>query len=281
MNTPKTGIVYHVVDLRTGCVIKVGSTTRSLRQRFIQTDYKKRYANHFLKEARRIESSNFDEYNSNDPYCSFLWHLAAIEHLEMLKQDTFRKSSLSNQYSPLDQKSSGFSGAIGGKIGGLISGRRAVENGQLAAARNCPQAISARRNLYDSGHMKWMRELPQTKIAQSLNGRIIGGKNRDSGQIQKLGRKNKGRLDLIEAGKALGRKAVESGHLDRIRESGSRAAGKIAVRTGQIKNLGIVQGKKNAESGHLKNIALLGAHTRCHLNRGILSDRCVFCQGDA
>ncbi len=128
-----------------------------------------------------------------------------------------------------------------------------------------------------SGHMERMRNLPQTKKAQKenghamglINGPATGRKNAESGHMSRLGK---------AWGSINGIKNAESGLLDRVRLAGSTAAGKIAKESGQIAMLGCQQGRKNAESGHLSKIALLGAHTRCHLNRGIVSPRCSLCQ---
>src|ERR1700733_3072673 len=133
MNTLVVGRIYHVVDKATGEVIKVGSTIRRLDQRFNQTDYKRKYPNHFLKEFKVIQSSDVDWYDPKDPYCPFLWHLVASEHIEMVKANTFRGGPLSNQFSPLDQKSSSkFGVSHFGSIGGKIGGRIHVASGHLA-----------------------------------------------------------------------------------------------------------------------------------------------------
>ena len=145
------GRIYHVVDKTTGEVVKVGSTTRTLAQRW-STYNKKKFSNHFLSEIRNITSSVFDEYIKDDPFCPFLWHLLAIEHLEMAKANTFRKSILSNHDSPLYQKFFGFDSVVAGQIGGratnkTTNGRKSnggragaitnIANGNLAKARSC------------------------------------------------------------------------------------------------------------------------------------------------
>src|ERR1700730_13421061 len=121
------GIIYHVVEKDTNQVVKVGSTIRTLEIRFKQPDYHNKYKNHFLREVRTIESSQFDWYEPKNPVCPFLWHLVAIEHLEMIKMGTYRKDGFSNQISPLVQKFRGLEGVIGGSIGGLIGGRTTAE----------------------------------------------------------------------------------------------------------------------------------------------------------
>jgi hypothetical protein len=121
MNTPIIGRIYHVVDKTTGDIVKVGSTIRSLKNRWDFYD-KKKFSNHFLRLAKEITSSDFDWYDSENPYCPFLWHLMAAEHLEIVRMKTFSDSVFSNKVSPLVQKFSGFDGIEAGKIGALAGG---------------------------------------------------------------------------------------------------------------------------------------------------------------
>lgn len=132
MNIPIVGRIYHVVDRTTGEVVKVGSTIRSLRARFNHSDYKTKYKNHFLSDVKILVSNDLDPYNPEDPYCPFLWHLVASEHLEMIRANTFRNHNLSNKQSPLDQKLFGFFGARDlSVLGGKIGGRKNVLSGHL------------------------------------------------------------------------------------------------------------------------------------------------------
>jgi hypothetical protein len=191
------GIVYHVVDKTTGEVVKVGSTTNSLKRRFSYSDYTQKYTNHFLREAKIIRSSDLDYYDREDPFCPFLWHLVASEHMEILKQNTFRKNKFSNRISPLDQKYFGFDPFVYGAEGGRIGGRRNVESGHWATLRT-PEIIMM----------------------------------------------------------------------------GAKAAGAVAVKTGQIYRIrtkeacyrgGVTQGNKAKESGQWGEVKNLGLHTRWHV----------------
>ena len=132
MNISVVGKIYRVVDKATNKIVKIGSTTRTIQQRFGQSDYKRKYKNHFVEEVKTISSSELDWYDPNDSYCPFLWHLAASEHLEMLSARTFRTSDLSNLFSPLDQK---FFNRFGShhlsSLGGQIGGRTHVSSGHL------------------------------------------------------------------------------------------------------------------------------------------------------
>lgn len=230
MNTLITGRIYHVVDKTTGEIVKVGSTIRAAEQRFKQVDYRKKYTNHFVQEVKTLHSSELDYYEKRNPYCPFLWHLVASEHLEILKQGTFRKSELSNWASPLDQKYFGFDGSLGGLIGGRIGGKKAsiknVASGQWDKARNSPKAK-----------------------AHSIE---LAHKNAESGSMAALGRKYGpiyGRKFGPIYGPIYGRKAVESGQLAKIQQ-----APKTEVQLKRSSELGKIQGQKMADSGELAKI---------------------------
>jgi len=191
MNTPRTGILYHVVDKLTGKTVKVGSTITSLSVRW-KSYNKKKFSNHFLKEVRRIESSEFDVYESKNPRCPFLWHLVAMEHLEILKQDTFKKGKFSNQLSPLDQKYFGFDGHSAAAAIGAQN--QSLEDKARGGRTQGP--IQGKKNL-ESG--LWKRVV-------SLGG-IASGKSKSPAK-QKANAEN---------GKRFGRWSVESGHLSNLR----------------------------------------------------------------
>lgn len=172
MNIPKIGIVYHVVDKNTSKVIKVGSTAKSIKIRFRHPDYKRKYKHHFLKSIRVIKSSESDWYEPNNPLCPFLWHLVAIEHIEMIKAGTYRKGPLSNQVSPLTQKASGLDGVIGGQIGGKIGGKTTAR--KYFTREHQSEAGKARGR-------SWKKYFTQEH--QSRVGRLGGTVARDSGQL--------------------------------------------------------------------------------------------------
>jgi len=95
-----------------------------------------------------------------------------------------------------------------------------------------------------------------------------------------------GSQDYKNLGRISGRKAVENGHLARVRSVSGRKAresghlARIASRGGRT------QGRKNAENGHLASIASKGGrlggritnHERWHIKRGVVSPRCEFCR---
>lgn len=66
----------------------------------------------------------------------------------------------------------------------------------------------------------------------------------------------------ITAGKVSGKKAVKSGHLQRISSKGGKAGGKVVYESGQLLkaaiNGGKTQGNINANNGHCKRIAKSG-----------------------
>src|SRR6202040_4042969 len=95
-----------------------------------------------------------------------------------------------------------------GRIGGLISGRKAVESGRMARLQSLPQTKEARRQngrkAVESGRWACMMALPQTQEAQRNSGR----KATESGQLASICSKA-GRI----GGRIGGRKATESGQL--------------------------------------------------------------------
>jgi hypothetical protein len=193
MNIKVVGRIYHVVDKTTNQVIKVGSTIRRLDQRFNQADYKKKYINHFLLEAKIIESTETDWYDPKDSDCPFIWHLIASEHIEMAKMGTYRTSPLSNFFSPIDQKYfSKFGLSELSSLGGKIGGRTNVETGHL-------KSISSKGGLAggaSNGHKNGL------VLAQEKRGVCAPGMSAKGGRV---------------GGPKAGRIAVESGQLDSLR----------------------------------------------------------------
>lgn len=204
MNTLIVGRVYHIVDKTTGKVVKVGSTIRTLEKRFRETDYKKKYTNHFIRESRVINSSEFDWYEKGNVSSPFLWHLVAAEHIEMLKMDTYRKGKFSNKISPLDQKYFGFDGQIGGVIGGQISGRQNAESGHMSRLGKSISIEERKRRASVSGKLN----TENGNLAKALKVRWIkrgptgGKKNAESGHCARIA--HLGRLGWGEDGNAKG-----------------------------------------------------------------------------
>jgi hypothetical protein len=198
MNIPITGRIYHVVDKTTGEVVKVGSTICSLKKRFAYPDYQKKYTNHFLREAKVLISGELDWYQKNDPYCPFLWHLVASEHMEIVRQKTFDKGEFSNQISPLVQKYVGFDGWLYGSVGGKIAGKKNVESGHWATLRTheiimmgakAAGALAARTgqiNQIKTYESSLKGALNQKKEDKARGGYTQGKKNVDSGHLAKV-----------------------------------------------------------------------------------------------
>jgi hypothetical protein len=205
MNKIVKGIIYHVVDKTTKQVIKVGSTIRTLDQRFKQADYKKNYINHFLIEAKTIESSDLDWYDPKDSDCPFLWHLIASEHIEIVKMGTYRSSPLSNFFSPIDQKYfSKFGLSELSSLGGKKGGRRNVESGHL-------KSISSKGGLasgFSNGRKNGLILAREKRGVCAPGTAVKGGK---------------------AGGPKAGRIAVESGQLESLRTFEHQSqAGKVA-----------------------------------------------------
>lgn len=233
------GRIYHVVNKITGETVKVGSTIQTIDGRWYGYN-KKKYSNHFLREVRTIQSNDLDWYKKGDPYCPFLWHLVAAEHLEMLKQGTFKLDKFANQKSPLDQKFFGLDGAvagkIGGRIGGKIAGREALEKGTgiFAPGKNVKGGkiqgpIQGHKNASVPGRMSEMGKVGGRKTADLKKG-IFAPENLGMG----------------------GRVNAKSGHLARIASSGGKVGGKRVVATMN--------------------------HKHWHVRRGIIKLECALCQ---
>jgi hypothetical protein len=104
---------------------------------------------------------------------------------------------------------------------------------------------------------------------------------------KKLSAEHKARI-----GKSL-RKPKSSQHRLKIKTicapAGGRAAGRLAVTSGQINTIwnlpqtvaarrksGTIQGRINANSGHMPEIA----HIRWHVNRNMANSSCLYCNGE-
>src|SRR5579859_2271904 len=228
INTKITGRIYHVVDKTTNEIVKVGSTTRALHFRMRERGYKNKYTNHFLREVRTITSSELDWYEKGSPYCPFLWHLFAAEHIEIVRQGTFNKGPLSNKISPLVQKFAGFDGSVSGKIGGLerfkLYGSPATFEGrQLGGFHNAgikkgPKGGLRRFELHGS---------PQTKEGSQKGGRKAAITNALTGWSKRLG--------FIQ-----GAANVKSGLLAKVASSGGKLGGPKGMHTRWHTNRGII-----------------------------------------
>jgi hypothetical protein len=208
MNTPIVGRIYHVVDKTTGEVVKVGSTIQSLHRRFQGLDYQKKYTNHFLRLVKEIRSSDEDVYEKKNPYCPFLWHLVAAEHMEICRAKTYKKTKFSNLVSPLAQKFRGLDGVIGGSIGGPLVG--GSKRGRA-----------------------WMSKLGKSISPEerARRARISGLIAVSSGQIYEMQKAGWGKGGLVG-----GRRNAESGHCARIAHLGGLAGGKIgSAKTNHIR----------------------------------------------
>jgi hypothetical protein len=158
----------------------------------------------------------------------------------------------------------------GGRISGRINGRKNKENGtgffapgMAAKGGRLGGRISGRKNV-ESGHLARIRQLPQTKKAQSRNGQKNGRKAVESGQLMRIARLG-------------GRKNVESGELARIRQlpQTKEAQSRNGRIVGQI--TGRINGRKAVESGQLAQARWMHWHPQ-HFLRGIVHPKCIFCQ---
>jgi hypothetical protein len=174
---------------------------------------------------------------------------------------------------------------------GRISGRKSVESGHLDRIRNLPQTKAAQsqqgRKNVESGHLRRIRNLPQTKAALGE----LARKRAESGYMVRIsnlpqakaaqretGRKHVESGHIQALGRLYGRAMAENGELDRIRnlpqsKAAYREGGKIG---------GKIAGKTAVETGQLALIQTSdnqskGRHMRWHANRGIVNPNCEWC----
>jgi hypothetical protein len=270
MNTLIIGRIYHVVDKTTGEVVKVGSTTASLIRRFSGSDYQKKYTNHFLHEAKSIQSSEDDWYEKGNPYCPFLWHLVASEHMEIVKQNTFDKGPLSNKLSPLEQKYSGFDGSFWGSVGNLLLPREARIRGGHSAATKMRAEGKGIFGLSTEQRSKNGRKF----------GCIGGNKNVLSGHLQSISSAG-GKI----SGAIQGRKLADNGHCARIAHlgglAGGRKGGAIAGRKTAELSIGVHGLTKEQRISIGKKSAIISNHVRWHVNRAKPNPQCVLCSEES
>lgn len=181
------GRIYHVVDRATNQTVKVGSTIRTLEERWKTYD-KEKFSNHYLELVKEIQNNDFDYYDPNDANCPFLWHLLASEHLEMIKCGTYQNGPLSNKLSPLVQKYIGFDAVeaskLGGRIGGLLSRDTKIGIHSPNFNRSSTGRKSGLKNV-KSGHLKSI-----SSLGGKASGPISGKRNAESGwmlKVQKMG----------------------------------------------------------------------------------------------
>lgn len=185
----------------------------------------------------------------------------------------------------------------GGKIGGKITASKWTHEHQVSAARiggdhnyrlhpeqyiemgRKGGLISGPKNV-QSGQLKRIHELPQSKAAYCENGRLAGLKAVESGFIQALGR---------AYGPSNGRKAAETGQLASVRTpescaKGGRIGGKIGGKIAASKwtrEHQVSAARKNAAkhftTEHQKAAGRISGHVRCHVNRNIVNPNCPLC----
>jgi len=155
-----------------------------LKIRFRQPDYRDRYKNYFIKEVKRIESSDLDLYDSQDSFCPFLWHLAAAEHMEMIRMGTYRIGALSNQFSPLWQKYVGFDAVEASKAAGSLGAKTTVEKKLGIHSPDFDRVSASRKGgltNVETGHLKRI-----SSAGGKACGPIVGKRNAESGWMKKV-----------------------------------------------------------------------------------------------
>lgn len=178
---------------------------------------------------------------------------------------------------------------LGGRIGGPIAGRKAVESGQIQAlgravgraAVESGRLASYRTPEHQRSAIAALLAFTQNPEHQRNAARAAGKKNVESGHIQALGRKwgreaaESGRLDSYRtvehqkfAGRSGGRKtAAIPGHLSKVCRIGGRIGGRVCVE----KSVGVygltpqqksAAGRKGGRIGGRTTAAIPGHMTR-------------------
>jgi hypothetical protein len=196
-----TGIVYGVRNLISGSIEKVGSTTRTLRQRTV--GYRHQYdwfddRTHALIPLRTVDHADAD-------FLQIL--LKSVENCEIARQKTWEEQGGRNRMSPLVQwlnhdfieseigkiggkvtaaipghmsRAGKIGGKKGGVIGGRINGNLSVRNGRLASMRTPEhQAAAGRRSIEIHG-------CPATRENCIQGGRISGKRAFETGQLASI-----------------------------------------------------------------------------------------------
>ena len=134
-----------------------------------------------------------------------------------------------------------------GEIGGPIGGRTNTESGHIQTLGHKQGQANVR-----SGHLVRILRLPQTKIAQRVNGLKIGNDYKKRG-VGVCGRTLEQLREQARKATATHKRNGTGLYNTKIKIMGGLAAGKLAVDTGRIQALG----RKNSESGHLARISAL------------------------
>jgi len=149
------------------------------------------------------------------------------------------------------------------------------------ASQTSTDDLSKYAEVYENG-----REA-QRKAA-GVQGKIRGRNEVENGHLASLRTPEHQRA----AGRAAGRKAARNGHLPAAQAKARKRLGEIGwyeelgrrnVESGHIQALGRMQGRKNAENGHLAGLLTpehqrRAAHTRWHVRRRMANPTCALCQ---
>jgi hypothetical protein len=154
-------------------------------------------------------------------------------------------------------KTSGSNNVLNGHLASIRTkenqskgGRRNVESGQLASIRTLEASIRGGRTqgriAVESGQLASITTYETRAKGGRKQGLIQGRKNVESGQLASIRTPE----HQSAAGKVGGRKAVDSGHLDRIR---------------------LLSSRKENQAKHL--------HLRWHVKRNLVNQNCNLCKG--
>lgn len=228
------GIIYDVVDLRTGECVKAGSTEKSLLQRWNGTLYrggKGKFDGYGLIEVFRIEQ------HVDEPDDLFTWRLRVKEQQHILACGYLdSRHPLHNLHLPLSGiPDASTIGRIGGRMNvqsghlarirtpehqrkaGLISGRKHVESGHIVALGH-----SQGRTNVENGHLQKLRRKNLRLMKKTQTGIFAPGMQSIAARLGGVANKQRGTglcdptiraMGAPLGGRVAGRAAVETGRL--------------------------------------------------------------------
>jgi hypothetical protein len=146
----------------------------------------------------------------------------------------------------------------------LISyyGRKDLGVGCLRNLTDGGEGTSGRRGCSEKGRQAHRETARRIGLKYgAINGERLGKWAIESGHLARLRTPE----HQVSAARAAGRKCAENGHLERIRN------------LPQTKRIMLEVGQKAVESGQLAIARLTGNHNRWHVKRGIVNPDCNFC----
>lgn len=238
--------IYKIVD-QTGAAIMTGRTNNPARRAKEYARYKWWKSEYKLEPYRTVARNGM----SDEDYGMYA---AAVEHMEICRNRTWDVQGGRNRMSPVCQMVWGPEARrevarMGGSIGGITAGRKAVESGHLASLRTPEHqgaaAKCAGRKALESGQLASVRSIEHS----AKGGRKSGQISIANGHLKRI----VALPQTIAAKKKLGRLRTENGFMERMRN--------------------LPQSKEAQRRG-----ARISSHKNWHVRRAIANPDCELCK---